>query len=142
MNFGKWIVVAFVLFAGFIGTLVTVCVKQDIPLVTKEYYQEELAYQDQIQRQENTTTLLDEPKISVNKHQLILDYNFLPGIDKGKIKLFRPSDPTLDQDFEISVSGATSQSFEISKPEPGLYKARMTWEQEGKEYFLEKIVVL
>jgi hypothetical protein len=40
MNWGKWIIVSFVLFAGFIGTLVTVCVRQDISLVSKDYYKE------------------------------------------------------------------------------------------------------
>ena len=47
MNFGKWIVVAFVFFSLFIGTLVTVCVRQDISLVSTDYYKEELIYQDQ-----------------------------------------------------------------------------------------------
>ena len=64
MDFGKWIVVAFVLFAVFIGTLVTVCVRQDISLVSKEYYKEELAYQDQIVRIANTEKLGLKPKIT------------------------------------------------------------------------------
>ena len=44
MNWGKSIVLSFILFAAFIGTLVTVCIRQDISLVSKDYYEEELQY--------------------------------------------------------------------------------------------------
>jgi len=63
MNIGKWIVVAFVLFAAFIGTLVVVCVRQDVSLVSRDYYRQELAYQNQIQRLNNTAALLEKPVI-------------------------------------------------------------------------------
>ena len=57
MNWGKSIILAFVLFAGFIATLVVVCVREDISLVSKDYYKEELLYQDQIQRLNNASQL-------------------------------------------------------------------------------------
>ena len=57
--------VAFVFFALFIGTLVTICVRQDITLVTKEYYKEELAYQEQIDRMNNVNNLGEVPEISI-----------------------------------------------------------------------------
>jgi hypothetical protein len=142
MNIGKWIVVAFLLFAGFIATLVTICVREDIPLVTKEYYNEELKYQEQIDRNLNTELLQDKPRLSVNGNQLVLDYSDLASMKNGELKLFRPSDPRLDQYFEIHTSTSTSQNFEVVNPEKGMYRARLSWEQDGKEYYLEKIVVL
>ena len=142
MNFGKWIVVAFILFAGFIATLVTVCVRQDIPLVTKEYYSEELRYQDQIERLQNAEALSDKPVISVSGNEIVLDYILLPGIEQGKLKLFRPSDPALDQDFTLASGSSTVQSFPIRNPGRGLYRAQLTWTQDGKEFYLEKIIVL
>jgi hypothetical protein len=142
MNFGKWIVVAFVLFAAFIATLVTVCVRQDIPLVTKEYYEEELVYQEQISRIENANQLAEKPLISVDGHSLKVEYTRLPEMEKAELKLFRPSDPELDQKFELTPSSETSQQFAIANPVPGLYRARLRWEQSGKEYYMEKIVIL
>jgi hypothetical protein len=142
MNFGKWIVVAFILFAGFIATLVTVCVRQNIPLVTSDYYKEELKYQEQIERSNNAGALADIPVITINNQRLQLDYLMLPAVRNARVNLFRPSDPELDQNFMIEESAATSQSFEIHKPQPGLYRARMTWEQAGKEYYIEKVIVL
>lgn len=142
MNFGKWIVVAFVLFAGFIATLVTVCVRQDIPLVTKEYYNEELRYQEQIDRRQNTEALTDKPAISVTGNQLVVDYILLPGIERGELRLFRPSDPGLDENFKIASTSSTVQSFSITNPGRGLYRAQLTWTENGKEYYLEKVIVL
>lgn len=142
MNFGKWIVVAFVLFATFIATLVTVCVRQDIPLVTKEYYQQELQYQEQIERAENALNLTDAPRISVADRKLKIDYSMFGAVEKGELSLFRPSDPGLDEKFEIKASGGGTQVFSIRDPQPGLYRARLTWSQEGKEYYMEKVIVL
>ncbi len=142
MNFGKWIVVAFVFFALFIGTLVTVCVRQDIPLVSGEYYKEELAYQDQIVRMQNVNQLNAAPEISVTGNQLTIRYEGFPEVETGTVKLVRPSDASLDQQFQVEPSEATKHAFTIDHPVPGLYRVRMAWKQLGKEYFMEKIVIL
>src|SRR5215204_5183538 len=97
MNFGKWIVVAFVLFAIFIATLVTICVRQTVPLVTEQYYQEELAYQEQIARIENASDLAEKPSITIEHFNLIVSYQHLAQVEKAELKLFRPSDAQLDQ---------------------------------------------
>lgn len=142
MNFGKWIVVAFVFFALFIGTLVTICFRQDIPLVTKEYYQEELVYQDQIDRMENANKLKEIPDIRIVAGKLKVSFDRLPEIETAQLKLIRPSDANLDQLFRIEPSASTSQEFELANPIPGLYRAKLTWVDHGKEFYLEKLVVL
>jgi hypothetical protein len=143
MNFGKWIVVAFVLFTLFIATLVTVCVRQDIPLVTKNYYEEELEFQDQITRLQNTEALIDQPDIRITDNNVVVvTYSRLPEVEHGKLKLFRPSDAGLDQTFVIDATSSTSTRFTIDHPVRGLYKAQFAWKQSGKEYFIEKVVVL
>jgi hypothetical protein len=139
MNFGKWIVVAFILFAAFIGTLVAVCIKQDVNLVSKNYYQEELAYQDQIERISNTTHLEDKPKIAKGEDVLHVTFNNDLKIQKGQLKLFCPSNPKMDKDYNIS---GNAQSFDISSLQPGMYKARLLWTMGGKEYFLEQVIYI
>src|SRR5688500_4773943 len=94
MNFGNWIVVAFIMFACFIATLVTVCVRQDINLVSKEYYKEELAYQDQIVRIQNTRELKKQPVIEkINESTLQLRFDLESQVQKGELVLFCPSNP-------------------------------------------------
>lgn len=142
MNFGKWIVVSFAFFTLFIGTLVTICVRQDVSLVTNEYYKEEIAYQQQIHRMENTGALDEVPEIVIEHGKLKVTYDRLPEIESARLQLVRPSDADLDHLFEIERSGATSREFELTNAVPGMYRARLTWVDHGKEFYLEKIVVL
>ena len=76
MNWGKWIIVSFVLFAAFIGTLVTVCMRAEVSLVSKDYYKEELEFQKQIVRIENTSALESKPAIVAGKGIIEITFDF------------------------------------------------------------------
>ncbi len=142
MNWGKWIVVSFVLFAMFIGTLVTVCVRQDINLVSKNYYADELAYQQQIERINNTSRLEEKPDISISNGVIEIKFNQFNAMDKGEIKLFRPSDVRLDKQFALQVSEQTQQQFDVSTLPGGMYRVKMLWSMNGKEYYIEDMITL
>ena len=142
MNWGKWIIVAFVLFAAFIATLVTVCVRQDVPLVSKEYYKEELQYQNTIEQMNNANALEERPEISVNGNTITVAYNRFAEVESGELKLLRPSDPNLDKLFKLEPTSDSGQSFTITNAQAGLYRARLQWSQEGTSYYIEKVIVL
>ena len=142
MNFGKWIVVAFVLFALFIGTLVTVCVREDVSLVAPDYYKQELAYQKQIERKQNANELSTLPKIEFVNNKLSVSYKDFNQVAKGELKLFRPSDARLDQTFNVHSTDESVQTFDITIPQRGMYKASLTWTMAGKEYFVEETIFL
>jgi hypothetical protein len=143
MNWGKWIVTAFVLFALFVGTLVTVSLRQDITLVTREYYKEELAYQEQLERKQNANRLEEKPDLLVvDNERLEVRYRDLKSVRSGVVTLFRPSDAALDHVFVLQATEDTVLRFPLEAYEKGLYKARMRWTMNGKEYFIEKIIVL
>lgn len=140
MNFGKWIVVAFVLFTIFIGTLVAICVRQDISLVSKEYYKDELAYQAHITKISNTRSLDQRPSVrNIGNDQL--EIAFAQSVDKGEIKVFCPSDPKMDRTIELNLSD-NRQIVDVSTLKPGMYRVKMSWAAYGKEYFLEEVVYI
>ncbi len=142
MNFGKWIVVSFVLFALFIGVLVTVCVREDVSLVSRNYYQDELDYQHQIERLNNAEQLATKPVIMVNDRTLQVKFDQFPRVDQGQLKLFRPSDVRFDKTFDLRASEAGDQEFDVSQLPVGLYKARLQWSMMGKEYYVEQIITI
>lgn len=142
MNWGKWIVVSFVFFALFIGTLVTVCMRQDMPLVSQDYYKQELAYQQQIDRQKNADELESKPTIVVANNQLQLSFTNFQSVEKGELKLFRPSDSRQDKVFEVKAVSESTQTFDISAQQRGMYKARLNWTMNGKEYFIEETIYI
>lgn len=139
MHWGKWIVVAFVLFAAFIGVLVVISMRQDVNLVASDYYQQELKYQDQIERINNTNTLAIKPKVNVNAENLTIDFPDRV-VEQGKIHIFRPSDARLDQHFSWQSTGTEIQKFNLKPLNKGMYKIKLEWTMEGKEYFMEEII--
>ncbi len=141
MNFGKWIVVSFILFAVFIGTLVTVCIRQDVNLVSKDYYKEELAYQDQIERLNNTEKLQQKPVVKVVDNNLLqVNFNQNEEIQNGELKLFCPSNPKMDRNFKLNTSQDGRQLIELNGLQSGMYKAKLLWTMKGKEFYIEEII--
>ena len=106
MNWGKSSVVAFIMFAGFIATLVTVCIREDVSLVSKDYYKDELAYQDQIRRVNNANALSQKPTIQKVGNSLEIHFNQFNNIENGILKLFRPSDSAMDTVFALKAENA------------------------------------
>ena len=143
MNWGKSIILAFVLFAAFLVTLVTVCMRQDISLVTREYYKEELDYQAQINRIAQTTALSEKPSIHVESGDIIkVRYADFPLLESGELHLFRPSDPELDKEFDLRSSAEGLQYFSTAGMEKGMYRARMKWRLNGEEFYIEQVITL
>jgi len=139
MNWGKWILLSFALFAIFMTVMVTVCIRQEVSLVSRNYYKEELAYQRQIDRMTNTDRLKNKPKILI--HPGVLEIQFGDaGVEQGELKLLRPSDQRLDRHFTILPEAVNR--FDISRVPAGMYRAKVNWRMNGKEYYLEEVITL
>jgi hypothetical protein len=142
MNFGKWIVVSFISFALFMGVLVMVCVQQDLNLVSKNYYQEELVHGAKMDQIRNTNLLGEQPDIRVSGNQIELKFNRMQEIENGQILFMRPSDAGLDKVFSVKPNQGTVLRFDANDFELGQYRARFKWTMQQKDYFFEKVIVL
>lgn len=142
MSWSKWIIVAFILFAGFIGTLVAVCMRAEVSLVSKDYYKEELEFQQQIVRIENTSALKNKPVIKLNNGVIQIAFDHFEKLEKGSLVLFRPSDAALDKTFALTPSAGSIREFSTESLDHGMYRARMQWTMEGKEFFHEEVIFL
>jgi hypothetical protein len=142
MNWGRGIVISFVLFAVFIGVLTFICVRQDVALVSPDYYKQELAYQQRIDDMQNADDLKEKPGINVIANDLEISFSTFTGVEGAQINLFRPSDSRLDRKFNFKVENGLTQRFDIGNLPRGKYEARMTWTMNGKQYYLEKTLVL
>jgi hypothetical protein len=138
----KWVVTAFIFFALFIGTLVVISIRQDIGLVSKNYYQDELKHGEKMIRQTNASLLKEQPIFTFENNSVKVVYPLLTTIETGELRVQRPSDERLDHQFKITASELDSQSFELKVWEKGLYRVSLTWKMEGKEYYVEKLMVL
>ena len=135
---------AFALFIGVIATLVTISMRQDVWLVAKDYYVQELAYQEQITRLHNTRMLGDKkPVIHYDKGRQVLQLSLSEDAGtQGTLQLFRPSDAQQDRQYLLEPAAGLDQTFDASGLVPGLYKARLYWEQAGKPCYMEKLITI
>jgi len=140
MNWGKGIVLSFILFASFIGILVFVCVRQDISLVSKSYYADELGYNQKMEKISNASNLPNAPKIFLSNDSLVVVYDRLSECKDLKIKLFRPSDEKLDQLFSVPQVDGNTIKFKLGVTKIGHYKVQFFWAMKSKLYYLEDTV--
>ncbi len=141
MNFGKWIVVAFVLFAAYMAVLVAVCMKQDLNLVSRDYYRDELKYQEKLDQINNANHLNHQPSLSIENGLVKLSFSENQSVQQGTLKIERPSNERLDRNFSLTPE-LTIQEFNLGNWQRGLYRASVTWTMEGKEYYFEKQIIL
>lgn len=142
MNWGKSIVLAFVLFAVFIGVLVAVCVREDISLVSRNYYNEELDYQTKMNGARNVDQLTQKPEISFAEGQsLRVTFDFHE-FENGKLVLYSPADISEDKIFEIEATSSPFQTFSLGTLKKGNYKVKMFWTANGKDFYFEKSIYI
>ena len=140
MNWGRGIVIAFVGFAAIIATMVTISMKQDISLVAKDYYKQEIAYQDQIDRQENFNGLESKPFIKKESGQLVLIFpsKLAENVSDGSIHLFRPSAANEDQKWTLSLDTTGKQLFNLNDYSKGRWVVKLFWKNaSGMEFYNE-----
>ena len=141
MDWGKGILLSIIGFVVLIMTMVVISVRMDgIELVTENYYEAEINYQDRID-EESSALRLDRTVITYNSldKNLLLD---LPNGTNGKIQLFRPSDSNLDREFLVNVIDSNRTSVSLLELQPGYWKVQLSWAEGGKNYYEEKKITI
>ncbi|MFD2244941.1 FixH family protein [Pontibacter ruber] len=145
-SFTLWpyaIIAAMVLFMGYIAMFVYKAMNQDVDLVSKNYYEQEIQYQDHIEKVGRTVAAGD---VAVNynaeAHTILLQLpeSFKGQPINGKINLFRPSDDQLDQEIPLQLGRDLSQLIETQKLEKGLWKVRVNFSAGNETYYNEKTI--
>jgi nitrogen fixation protein FixH len=134
-----------ILYGGFvILILVMVCMamNQKFDLVSKDYYEQELKYQDRIDKTDRTHALSEQMTWQVNPDDLLLKFpdQFKGKTINGTIYFFRPSDETMDKKINIAVD--TSLFFRVNRDQlkKGFYKMQIDWNVNNREYYNESVI--
>ena len=137
MDWGKGIIITLVAFGTLMISMVTFCIKQDdIHLVTQNYYEEEIKYQGQIDKMINAGQI--DHEVLVYDNQLKKVALILPKGAKGTLHLFRPSDARLDQKMEFDITEDNAVSVDVKDLRPGYWRLKLSWSEDGKEFYEEK----
>ncbi len=142
VNWGTGIVLAFVLFIGFILFFViktNTDKKANYDLVTEEYYKAELAYQDEIDAATNARKLVNPVKIRKKEGGLLIEFpaEFDPKLITGLVSLYRPSNKQLDFSLPLSLSN-THLLIPGKRLLDGRWDIKIVWEYKGESYLNKK----
>lgn len=122
------------------------CQRNKVDLVTADYYEQEVRYQDQLERAHRAASLqapasigYDEParRITVSVPAEHLD----PSL-KGWIQLYRPSAAGLDQKIPLQVDPAGAQVIDASGLADGLWHVRVSWNARGADYYYDQRLIV
>ncbi|RBL93435.1 FixH family protein [Chitinophaga flava] len=139
MNWGHKIIIVFVVFAAGIITLVTKSMRTKIDMVTKDYYAEELKYQQVIDGKVNARDLSAPISISQQSEGITVTFpQELHGSNlSGKIKFYRPSDAAMDVEMPLILNNDGRQMINRQLFSKGNYLVKVQWENQGKPFYQE-----
>jgi len=135
------IVATFVLFAGYIGYMVKQAMSTSVDLVSKDYYQKEIAYEQHMNTLKRTAQLSEAVQMQYSKATQDLTIT-LPQELAGKqvagtVHFFRPSDVNLDFKVPLTLNSNLEQSLSTAKLAPGYWKVLLNFTAGDEAYFQE-----
>jgi nitrogen fixation protein FixH len=140
------IVVFFGLFLSATVGLVVFSTTQQAELVSRDYYQQELQYQGQIERLGRTQRFRAEVAVGYDPSKqeitLRLPADHARRHPAGTIRFYRPSAASLDHEVRLAVSATGAQTVDARGLQPGLWKVRVLWAVDGQEYYFDQRVVV
>ena len=144
LNWGVGITIVITVFTLAGLSFIYYAFHQDVNLVKKDYYQDEIKYQDRIEEIERTAKLTDDLNIKIINSNIV--FNFPSDIKgktlKGDILLYRPSDRKHDIFLPISIDTLNVQSLPTNNMIAGMWKAQVKWQVDTLSYYTEKIIMV
>ncbi len=144
LNWGTGIFLTFVIFVAVTLAMVYVFMNQDVNLVTDDYYQKELEYQNHIETIKRTNKLPEKLEIKTNRNAIVIKFPtlFHQKSITGNIFFYRPSDRKRDMTFPIVLNDNNEQIISTSPLIKGLWKVQVEWKNNDSAYFNEKEIMV
>ncbi|TDH24655.1 hypothetical protein EXU57_15070 [Segetibacter sp. 3557_3] len=139
ISWGNKLALVFVAFAALMGTLVYKCMQQNFELVSKDYYNEELRYQDRIDATVNANQL-SKVQLSQNEQYVLVQLpQELNGFAvTGEALFYCATSAANDRKIPLQVNGQGMMKIRKDLLVKDYYQLKLKW-QNGKEaYYYEQ----
>lgn len=143
-NWGTGIFISIVLFMTISIILAVIFMNQRVDLVTNNYYEKTLTYQNQIDTYKRTAELKEKVSFNYadNKINLSFPGSFLQLVKNGKLYFYRPSDSRKDFSVPIQLNEEGSQTVNTTEIDKGYWKIEIQWTMNNEDYKMEKSVLI
>ena len=140
MNWGHKLLIAILCFTGMMACLVYKSLNTDFQLVDKDYYKNELKYQEVIDGANRVNRLKTAVKIEKSGDKILVQ---LPDEMKGEkitgaLWFYCAYNANLDRKLSFSPDSNGIQAFDVSLFEPGNYTVKLEWVSNNTGYYKEQ----
>lgn len=115
-----------------------------LKLVERDYYQKEINYQSQIDKETRANQLSQEVNILNKTKEVILQFPTILVAENinGTVTFFRPSDSNLDFSVQINLNNEGIQIIRTTEINKGAWIIKVLWSIEDEEYYSEKRIFI
>lgn len=139
MSWGNKLVFVFISFAALIGTLVYKSMNTKFDLVTKDYYKEELRYQEKLDGIKNSNAISD---IVVDQDNAAITIQFPEEVKnlpiEGEAWFYCKTNADKDKKLPIKLNSEGKFVIEKSNLSKETYSLKITYKAGNTSYFTEK----
>jgi nitrogen fixation protein FixH len=117
---------------------------QKVDLVTDNYYEKTLIYQNQIDEAERSKQFDKVAKLEYLNNQLRFSIpdSLAENIKAGELFFYRPSNSLLDFKIPFQLNEGSEILLDVSKIEKGYWKVQMKWLMNEESYWIERTVMI
>jgi len=143
-SWGTGILIGIIIFITLSVTMTIIFMTQDVSLVSDNYYEKSLVYQDEINKQSRTKSLDEQVKINFNGE--VVTILFPPDYSEkkitGEIYFYRPSNQELDFKLPLLMSKEGYQLIAVERLEKGFWRLKLNWVMDGNGYYSERAIAI
>jgi hypothetical protein len=142
INWGTGIVIGIVVFVVISITMTIIFMTQDVSLVSDNYYEKSLSYQDEIDKQSRTNSLDEQVKINFNGEIITISVpsDYITKDISGEIFFYRPSNPKLDFKLPLELNEEGNQLILTKSFAKGFWRMKLNWTMDGNGYYNERAI--
>jgi len=144
MNWGNKILFVFIAFILLIGTLVYKSFHVQTELVSPNYYNDEIAYQQVINASNNMSNL--SKNIEIEQQGKVFKVRFPEEINpknvSGEILFYCAYDSKKDLKFPLQLDSSGFIQYENEKLKNGTYTFKANFREKDKNYWVEKSIIV
>lgn len=144
MNWGNKLLLVFAAFGCFILYMVYRCTQTQVDLVSKEYYKDELVYQNVIDGKNNADMLNNKVTVTQDDNNVSIQFpEEMSGTNvTGSIWFYAPANAKNDLQLALKTNGSLVQQVPKEKLQPGNYTVKISWQEADKNFYSEQPITI
>jgi nitrogen fixation protein FixH len=120
--------------------------QQRIDLVSKNYYEQELKFEKQIEKERKSLQLDEGLKINYEPSKNIVTVHYPATKSKSQLKgtvtFYKPDNAALDYTKPVDPGENNIQKIETSSMAPGLWKVQVNWDADSVSFYKEEKILV